>query len=137
MDLLVEFTLPRRPLSLQANRRALATYRNELKIVAGMMLIRPASGAEDVFFSIGTFTWTGNPADSDNIIKPAQDALQGIVYANDRQVRDSLGFTRRTLRLVHLAPLPELLAALGSAREFIHVAVSSASDPHFTGVVNV
>ena len=137
MDLLLEFTLARHPLSLQTkNRPALAAYKAELAAAAGISLIRAAAPGESVFFSIGDFAWTGNQADADNIIKPAQDALAGVAYANDRQVRDALGFNRQMLGFVPLSPLPALTAALGGADEFIHVAVSAAADPHFEGVID-
>lgn len=142
MDLLVEFAMAGPPLSLQTkNRRALRAYKNDIRAAALLALRagRAAGPDEDVFFSIGDISWRGNQADADNIIKPAQDALSGLVYVDDKQVRDSLGFNRKQLGLniVATGTLQTLAAALVSGREFLHIAVSAAADPHFKGLLDV
>jgi Holliday junction resolvase RusA-like endonuclease len=47
-------------------------------------------------------------ADVDNLIKPIQDALQGIAYVNDRVVKDVTGNSGESLENIkpHLAGLP-------------------------------
>jgi crossover junction endodeoxyribonuclease RusA len=83
-------------------------------------------------FSIGNYFERGGEPDADNIIKPVQDALQQIVYANDRQVVDSLGY-KRDLRAGIRFRLedPALPAALRTNLPFVHVQVSLATNPHF------
>ncbi len=60
-------------------------------------------------------------ADMDNLIKPVQDALQGISYANDSKVdvtanwRDING----RFRVRHMSP--SLAMAFSDGREFVHV----------------
>jgi len=38
---------------------------------------------------LGRLSFDG-PLDNDNMLKPIQDALQGVVYANDDQVTDTV-----------------------------------------------
>jgi crossover junction endodeoxyribonuclease RusA len=67
--------------------------------------------------------------DMDNLIKPIQDALQGIAYVDDRQVRDVTGNWRDIdgrypLRYIS----PHLSAAFSDGREFVHVRLWLARD---------
>jgi crossover junction endodeoxyribonuclease RusA len=139
VDLLVEMTLTGPALSLQTkNRAALRAWRRDVRAAGLANRVRKAAASEDVYISVGDFRWFGNLRDSDNIIKPAQDALIAVLYDDDRQVRDALGFTRRNVSFVPitLGTLPLLRAGLASGSEFVHVAVSAATDPHFSGVVD-
>ena len=62
--------------------------------------------------------------DVDNLVKPIQDALQGVVYWNDKQVRDVTG-KRRSIngrfRVRHIS-MP-LAAAFSNGRPFVHIRV--------------
>jgi crossover junction endodeoxyribonuclease RusA len=65
--------------------------------------------------------------DHDNLIKPIQDALAGLVYQNDRQITDAL--TRKTnidgrFRVRHLSKL--YAEAFQRGREFIYVRIEEA-----------
>lgn len=63
-------------------------------------------------------------ADRDNLVKPIQDALQGIVYLDDRQIRDTTSnwrnidgrFTIRNLAL-------PLAIAFSNGSEFLHIRI--------------
>ena len=139
VDLLVEMTLTGPALSLQTkNRVALRAWKRDVHVAGLANRVRKARGSEEVYISVGDFRWSGNLRDSDNIIKPAQDALITVLYDDDRQVRDALGFTRRNLHFVPIIPgaLPLLRGALASGSEFVHIVVSAATDPHFSGVVD-
>jgi hypothetical protein len=139
VDLLVEMTLTGPALSLQTkNRAALRAWKRDVHAAGLANRLRKAGATEDVYVSVGDFRWSGNLRDSDNIIKPPQDALITVLYDDDRQVRDALGFTRRNLSFVPitLGALPVLQAGLASGSEFVHIAVSAAADPHFSGVVD-
>lgn len=68
-------------------------------------------------------------ADRDSLIKPIQDALQGIAYRNDRQVKDSMSNWRNingafTIRFVSLP----LALAFSNGDEFLHVRVWPSPD---------
>jgi crossover junction endodeoxyribonuclease RusA len=65
--------------------------------------------------------------DHDNMIKPIQDALAGLVYKNDRQITDAQ--TRKTnidgrFRLRHLSPI--YARAFGAGREFVYIRIEEA-----------
>ena len=67
--------------------------------------------------------------DLDNIIKPIQDALNGIAYADDRQVVDLVASMRRKgsmdLRLLTLTPI--LASGFSGGSDFVHVVVDQSS----------
>lgn len=65
--------------------------------------------------------------DHDNMVKPIQDALAGLVYNNDRQITDSQ--TRKTsingrFRVRHLSPT--CARAFAQGKEFIYIRVEEA-----------
>lgn len=73
-------------------------------------------------------------ADRDNLIKPIQDALQGITYRNDRQVKDSMSNWRNingafTIRFVSLP----LALAFSNGDEFLHIRVCPSPDTEDLG----
>lgn len=132
-----EFVIFDRPLSVQADSGPKEAWVGVVKRMADLHWNSRGAATEDpVYFSIGNFYEADiNQPDADNIIKPVQDALQGIVYVNDRQVVDSLGF-KRQLRdgIAVSASLEEIWEALETGEEFVHVAVSLAEAPHYLGV---
>ena len=67
--------------------------------------------------------------DWDNLVKPIQDALQSILYHNDRQIIEGSGRwedinARRSVRYI---PAP-LAMAFSDGRPFVHIAVWRDSD---------
>jgi Holliday junction resolvase RusA-like endonuclease len=65
--------------------------------------------------------------DHDNIVKPIQDALAGLIYKNDRQITDAQ--TRKTnidgrFRVRHLSPV--YARAFASGKEFIYIKIEEA-----------
>jgi hypothetical protein len=65
--------------------------------------------------------------DHDNMIKPIQDALAGLIYRNDRQITDAQ--TRKTnidgrFRLRRLSAVYAL--AFGGGREFVYIRIEEA-----------
>ena len=65
--------------------------------------------------------------DHDNMIKPIQDALAGLIYKNDRQITDAQ--TRKTnidgrFRLRRLSPVYQ--RAFGGGREFVYIRIEEA-----------
>jgi crossover junction endodeoxyribonuclease RusA len=77
-----------------------------------------------------TYFHDSAPLDMDNMIKPIQDALIGLVYADDRQVASVIS-SRRDLdgsfRLNRLSPA--LAEGFLSRGPFVHVRVESRPDP--------
>lgn len=68
-------------------------------------------------------------ADRDNLIKPIQDALQSIVYMNDKQVKDSTSNWRNIngAFVIRFVSLP-LASAFSVGQEFLHVRVWISSE---------
>ena len=65
--------------------------------------------------------------DHDNMIKPIQDALAGLIYKNDRQITDAQ--TRKTnidgrFRLRRLSAV--YARAFGGGREFVYIRIEEA-----------
>jgi hypothetical protein len=69
------------------------------------------------------------PLDADNMLKPIQDALQGIVYVNDRQLTDRHGALRdiNGRFLIRDESVP-LVLALVAGDPFVHIRVSIPPD---------
>jgi len=67
--------------------------------------------------------------DLDNIVKPIQDALTGIAYADDRQVVDLVASMRRkgSTDLRPLTLTPTLASGFSGGSDFIHVVVDQSS----------
>ena len=67
--------------------------------------------------------------DNDNMLKPIQDALNGLVYVDDRQITDTQ--VRKTnldgsFRVRGMSPI--LAAAFTRGSEFLHVRIEEAPD---------
>lgn len=69
------------------------------------------------------------PADIDNIIKPIQDALVGLVFEDDFLISDVDSHRRFLTEPVDLASLPPILqAGLVEGDECVYVRVSEARE---------
>lgn len=80
-----------------------------------------------VFFHTGS-----TDLDTDNIIKPIQDALVDVVYLDDDQVTDVFAAKRDLTGSFRLRTTPpSVAAALGAEPNFLYVVVDeiSYSDP--------
>jgi Holliday junction resolvase RusA-like endonuclease len=65
--------------------------------------------------------------DHDNMVKPIQDALSGLVYRNDRQITDAQ--TRKTnidgrFRVRHLSPA--YARAFAAGKQFVYIRIEEA-----------
>ena len=73
-------------------------------------------------------------ADRDNLMKPIQDALQGVAYFNDRQVKDATSNWRDingrfSIRFVSKA----LAVAFSQGEEFLHIRLWTSPDTEDLG----
>lgn len=92
------FTLPGRPVpAARLTRRALWTPRAKRHLAhkAAIGWAAKAAGVRlltgPVRVSCRFYVHGGNVPDSDNCLKAVLDGLQGVAYANDRQVVDARG----------------------------------------------
>lgn len=125
-----EFCIAGRPVSAQAeNRILLQDWR--AKVTAAARAAWPQTRQIldcDVELRVTHYS-ERRIADRDNLVKPIQDALQGLAYHNDRQVKDTTCNWRSingrfTIRHVSLP----LAVAFSSGDEFLHIRVwASAS----------
>lgn len=70
-----------------------------------------------------------SPADIDNIVKPIQDALVGVVYADDSLITDVDSHRRFITDGIDLTNLPRLLIrGAESGEECVYVSVSLAEN---------
>ena len=68
--------------------------------------------------------------DNDNMVKPIQDALNGLIYVDDRQVLDTVVRKTSLDGTFHVRGMSPVLAqAFSAGVEFLHVMVDHAP-PH-------
>ncbi len=93
-----EFTIAGPPVSHQAkNRSNLQAWKNDVRSAAQQSMpatLQPVVGRIRITI---TYYYEGDTPDVDNIIKPIQDALNGLVFAGDCQVYENLKITNGML----------------------------------------
>ncbi len=125
--MLFEFIIARRPVSSQTksrpNLQAWKQYvRNEAaKTWSGMVF----SGI-DVQLTL-VYLFDTDPVDVDNIVKPIQDALVGLIYDDDLNITDVEAHRRSLVGGFDVARLPVLLLQeILANRECVYVRISVA-----------
>ncbi|HTW69445.1 MAG TPA: RusA family crossover junction endodeoxyribonuclease [Acetobacteraceae bacterium] len=119
----VEFCVHGRPLSARTRRRgSLAAWRQQVRAVA-LAALPDGHAPYAVAVELRITLYAPRPvADMDNLIKPVQDALQGILYEDDRMVKDVSGNWRNIDAPFQLHAASDVLViALGSRRQFMHI----------------
>lgn len=88
----------------------------------------PPLSSPSLRFSI-VYLCNSTPADIDNIIKPIQDALVGLVYEDDSIVSDIDSHRRFLTDPIDVTNLPPLLQiGVAEGNECVYVRVSEAQD---------
>lgn len=123
--MLLEFILSRRPISHQSksasNRQRWKEFvtAEAQKVWQGQPAVAIPCQLTLVYFC------NDRPADIDNIIKPIQDALVGLVYVDDIYVTDIDCHRRPLTAPFELARLPALLLpAIAMGQECVYVRIS-------------
>jgi crossover junction endodeoxyribonuclease RusA len=127
-SLLFEILIPRRPVSHQAkNRENLQAWKD---YIYGRARNEWSGGTPHLMSGIRltlVYLCDDSPADIDNIIKPIQDALVGIVYADDSLISDVDSHRRFLSDAIDITNLPRLLiAGVISGQECIYIRVCLA-----------
>lgn len=124
-----EFTIKGPPISHQAKSRSQQRWKAAVA-AAATAKVAPGNAptVDDVAIRI-TYYYEGDAPDVDNIIKPIQDALIGIVYDDDSQVVQAVSSRARidgsfTIR----GASAELLLAFSNRDAFVHVQVCAPPD---------
>lgn len=130
MPVIVDFLLPRRPLSQQAKHKSARrswrdyVYGRALHAWSGAPLQNRPLKFTMVYLSLGS-----NAGDINNFVKPVQDALCGVVYADDVLIRDVAAHLRLFGDFRAVGQLPAKLAdAVLDGRECVYVAISDSTD---------
>jgi crossover junction endodeoxyribonuclease RusA len=126
-----EFIVIGSPVSLQTNNRTLLqSWKAKVRQAAAACLAAGTSPTIDPIQVIITHYYTGQPPDIDNIIKPIIDALNLLVYVDDKQVTD-LTVKRRNFRDLVISQTTHALIAqaIANGENFIHVKIDVPPEP--------
>src|SRR5580658_1671107 len=132
---LFEFCVHGRPVSAQTGTRGrLTAWQRDIRAAA--VAAWPAGQPPfSVAVELRITHYAKKPnADMDNLIKPIQDALQGIAYVNDRVVKDVTGNWRdidAPFRVRYIAR--RLADAFSDGRPFVHIRLWRAPDEEDLG----
>jgi crossover junction endodeoxyribonuclease RusA len=128
MPLPFEFLISQRPVSFQTKNRANLQLWKRYVLAEAMKTWpgEPPVEAADLSVNL-VYLCRADPADIDNIIKPIQDALVGLIYKDDALVTD-VGSHRRDLALpIDITDLPPLLQlGVAGATECVYVRIGLA-----------
>ena len=126
MPIPFEIVIERTPLSQQADPRHLRAWRQEVQSVVGQVWDAEPPFVGEVMVVI-TYYFKGGALDVDNMPKPILDALNGLVYADDRQITDLVCRKRdRNRDLQFENPSSVLVETLGRSEQFLHITVANA-----------
>jgi crossover junction endodeoxyribonuclease RusA len=131
-----EFIVTGKPISHQTkDKKRLQAWKSEVRRVAEVCWGTSHPLGEPVRVVITHYYdvipgYENNVPDSDNIVKPVRDALNGVVYVDDYQVTDFVS-RRRSLngsfRVKGMSPV--LAKGFTTGEEFLHIRVEAAPDP--------
>jgi len=128
MRIIFEVLLPRRPISHQGKSRSREEWKEFIYGRAFKAWNQtPISGGRLKFTVV--YLCESDPADINNIIKPIQDAMNSLVYADDSLVHDVTGHMRLLSDPIDIVGLPQLLAdAVISGAECVYVQISNSNE---------
>ncbi|MGC1375844.1 MAG: RusA family crossover junction endodeoxyribonuclease [Anaerolineales bacterium] len=124
--MLFEFLIPKRPLSFQASRHNLQVWKSFVSAEASKTWVgMPHNGSN--FHLTLVYLYSDAPVDVDNIIKPIQDALVGLIYDDDVLISDVESHRRSLTSIVEIAKYPDLLVeGVLSGKECVYVRVADS-----------
>lgn len=123
-----EFVIPQRPVSQQARRQTrLRAWKDFVAGHARLAINEPRELATEPVALRLLYLYDEAALDADNILKPIQDALIGVLVADDSVITD-VEIRRRWLRTTFTLNdvSPVLAAGIALGREFVYVALSDA-----------
>jgi len=122
----IEFTFEGPPLSLQSKNKSRKRAYKEMIATAAKQIVPEGFTLllQDLEIKI-TYYYEGDTPDLDNIIKPIQDALIGVLYVDDQQIADTRSRKRDingSYRIRNVSAC--ILQAFGNGKDFIHVKIN-------------
>ena len=120
-----EFLIPDRPVSLQTrNRENLRQWKDYVANEAAKSWEGPAVSTSNLQLTL-VYLCGDDPVDVDNIIKPIQDALVGLAYADDILITDVESRRRPLAGTYDVARCPDpLLQGIATGGECVYVRLS-------------
>lgn len=123
-----EFVIPERPVSQQTRRQGrLREWKERVAAYASKAVVEPREPAQGPVAVRLLYLYDETALDADNIVKPIQDALIGIIFSDDSVVTD-VEIRRRWLRTAFTVGRvsPALAAGLELGSDFVYVAIEDA-----------
>ncbi len=126
-----EFFVEGPPVSQQARRRErVREWQNIVKQAAKQYWPENQEIVTEAVLLQITYFYEINTIDTDNIVKPIQDAIIGLVYVDDAQVTDVIVRKRDlSANFVNRDLTPALMDGFACGQEFLHIVVKDAPDP--------
>jgi len=125
----IDFYIKGPPVSHQTkNKERLRNWKQRVKNAATKYL--PANFEitfENLTIEI-TFFYEGHSPDVDNVIKPIQDALIGLIYEDDSQFTDTHSRKRALSGSYTIDYTPALADGFGCGQEFVYVKINISSN---------
>lgn len=119
-----EFLIPKRPVSLQAHSRSRQAWKAFVREEAAKFWTETLIQTGDIHLTL-VYLYDDAPPDTDNIVKPIQDALVGLVFYDDALVADVECHRRSLVGTFDLTRLPDLvIAGIASGQECVYVRVT-------------
>ncbi len=125
--MITDFLIPRRPVSLQTNNKTnLRAWKDFVKAEASKTWVSHPFSSKEIHLTL-VYLFDTDPIDVDNIIKPIQDALIGLIYEDDALVRDVDSHRRSLAGTFDLLVLPEtLLGGVLSGSECVYICIKDS-----------
>ncbi len=130
MALIVDFILPRRPVSSQAKDAASRAAWRDYVFGRAMQAwpARPLRGYP-LKFTMVYLSDDPKPGDINNFVKPIEDALCALIYADDSMIVDVSAHLRLLSEPMDVDGLPRKLAeAIVHSQACVYVAISDSSE---------
>jgi len=119
------------PVSSQTrNRQRLQGWKQQVRHAAQSITNADDVAIQDNVCVTITYYYDGDSPDVDNIIKPIQDALNGVVFVDDAQVVETKSRKKSINGSYQIRGVSSLLLdAFSDGDEFVHIKVSEAPNP--------
>lgn len=129
MTVIFELLLPRRPVSYQAkNSENKQAWKDYIYGRAFALWKQNPISTGALRFTV-VYLCESDPCDINNIIKPIQDALNSLIYADDGLIWDVTGHMRLLSDPIDIVGLPTQLAnAVIQGAECVYIRVTESSD---------
>jgi hypothetical protein len=122
-----DFLIPRRPVSSQTkSRNNLQAWKRYVQGEAAKTWSELTYSEQDIELTL-VYLYDRDPVDIDNIVKPIQDALEGLVYTDDVLITDVKSHRRSLAGIFDVARCPgPLIQGIASGEECVYVRVSTS-----------